>query len=174
MVMSTQIESHEPASGPFINLEEAGGTMDIRSWAAMRNCRFTDIGTVTRRDGLRSRHIALNAEPISSESPDDYAVGGLYHFRATHEVPGSESNIYVAKVNEFLVASQFGLQYDVPVGRGLGGSNDQAYFTEAYVDAELKRYLIVGSSNPQFGIHYWDGIVVTQGEAYDQAGSAST
>lgn len=171
MLNQAQVQSHSPAAFPYVDLDEAGGTIGMEAWARSRNVHYTDVGTVTRRPGLRARHIPLNDStlPLLAESPASYAVGGLYHFRVTHNVPGTGANLYLAKVDQYLVASQFGVAYDIPVAKGLGGSGHQAYFSEAYVNAENRRYLIVGSSNPQYGLSYWSGTVLTSGQSYDPA-----
>lgn len=172
MVVSAGVMSNQPAAGPLVDLEQTAGVLPISAWAGAgsRNIHFTDVGTVTKRPGLLSHHVKMDDStgPILAEAPPDYALGGLYGFRPTHNT-GFESNIYVAKVNDYLVASQFGRNYDIPLAKGLGDKSHQAYFQEVYLDSARTRYLIVGSSNANFPISYWKGWPVTSGQSYDHS-----
>lgn len=149
---------NRPAAGQFVDLEVSAGTVSHTSWRDARNVMYLDDGTPTRRLGLSSEHIRFDfaGQIVQQESPDTYAVGGLHQFDRIR-TSRSRGRTFLAKVDEFLVGSNFGDEFNIPLGRGLGDSSFYADFTTFYRTADSRNLCIVMSDFEDFAPAYWTG-----------------
>ena len=119
----SQPMSLSPMKSGLIDLDVSATIMGPGAWQEARNVVYRDDGTSTRRPGLVSHHLPLNAagEPMDDDGATDYAVNGLFEYRRQRNIPGQMARIFIAKVGNHLMASRWGNKFDIPLAKDLGG-----------------------------------------------------
>lgn len=155
----------KPLTGRLFNLETAAGVMPLDAWVDVRNAFYRDDGTPERRAGFYSYHRQLDeaGSILETESPASYVVNGLHEFTILRNTQRFPRRLFVAKVDEFCVASHYGDSFDIPLARGLGDASHYPDFTTFYRTADRQNYLIVMTTEPEFKPSFWNGKVSAWG-----------
>jgi hypothetical protein len=156
-----------PMKSGLVDLDVSATVMGPQAWQEARNVVYRDDGTSTRRPGLVSHHLLLNAigTPMDDDLATDYAVNGLFEYRRLRNIPGKMARIFIMKVGNHLLASRWGNDFDIPLAKDLGGRQYVPSFAEAWQESTRSRILIVCTDYEGFRPHYWNGNLSPFGSA---------
>ncbi|MCP4573398.1 MAG: hypothetical protein GY838_13665 [bacterium] len=148
-----------PAAGEYLDLESTGLTHQPGTFSNVRNVRFRDDNTPTRRGGLVAHHrpfeINDSGNPLQGLLTN-YECQGCYHYERVPGVTAARSSTYLAKVEQYLVGSLFGDDFVMPLADNLGATSVPD-FTEYYILSERRNYIIVLTNDDASEPVYWDG-----------------
>lgn len=157
---SQAVISQRPASGDLIDLGASAGVLGPNAWSVSRNVMYRDDGTPTRRDGLRSTHIKFDnsGDVVQAESPDNYEVLGLTAYTRIRNTKSRFARFFVAKIDQYLVGSRVGEEFNIPLASGLG-VRSVADFTPVYRSEDKQMHLVVMTEDEDFAPLHWNGSV---------------
>lgn len=160
MPRSAATVSRRPLAGQFVDLQASAGSLPDDAWVRARNVSYRDDNTPERRPGFYSYHprldIAGGVLATESPAPTELPVKGLFEFMRYRNTGRFPVRMFIANAGDYLLGSQYGQAFDIPLAKGIG-VNHAPDFTAFFRDADLKNYLVVMSTNPNFPPSYWSG-----------------